>query len=127
MSDELAVDLEVDLGPADEMRPLDLMVVPLRRDAHQLPRAAIVVRDVLGHLHAYLNRCEHLPIPLDAGGGRFLSGDGQHLVCQTHGAQYRISDGLCDAGPCQGASLQRFEVFERSGRLVLIDHVADAS
>lgn len=64
---------------------------------------------------AWLNRCRHRPMPLDMNDGRFFSLDGHHLVCSTHGAHFRASDGLCVSGPCPGLSLEPVDVVERDG------------
>jgi nitrite reductase/ring-hydroxylating ferredoxin subunit len=54
---------------------------------------------------AWRNLCPHSGGPLARPGETPLSRDGTHLVCATHGALFRVTDGLCVAGPCQGASL----------------------
>ena len=82
---------------------------------------------------AYLNRCRHLPIP---GGvlsfsrrsseapyvasSDFLTPDGQALECRTHGALYRIDDGMCFEGPCEGRALLPIELLIESDALYLI-------
>jgi len=55
---------------------------------------------------AYVNWCPHWGSPLDLVPGRFLTRDGQHVLCTTHGALFRIEDGRCVKGPCLGASLR---------------------
>ncbi len=59
---------------------------------------------------AYENRCRHLPLSLDYGDGSFFTRDGQHLICQSHGALYEPMTGLCVRGPCEGASLRPLKV-----------------
>lgn len=56
-------------------------------------------------LYAYLNRCPHRGTTLDWAPDRFMSADSQHLQCATHGALFRIEDGVCLVGPCLGESL----------------------
>ena len=80
-----------------------VVVVRLSPDATGRPREAIVLCDGRRVVRAYLNLCRHLPVPLDAASRDFLR-DGQ-LQCATHGARYRLEDGLCVVGPCRGASL----------------------
>ncbi len=80
-------------------------VAPMPADARGLPREALVMRDELGGVRAYLNRCEHLPNPLDGGSREFLDSTGTLLRCGTHGALFRREDGLCIEGPCRGRSL----------------------
>ena len=60
---------------------------------------------------AYVNACPHLGTPLDWGGfdgtgSRFVSADSGNILCATHGAEFRLEDGFCLAGPCIGAGLQ---------------------
>ena len=65
----------------------------------------LVVMRQGGALVAYRNRCPHRGTPLDWAPDRFLSPDGRHFQCSTHGARFRIADGYCVAGPCQGERL----------------------
>lgn len=65
--------------------------------------------------HAYVNACPHQGTPLDWGGfdgagGRFTSAHSGNILCATHGAEFRVEDGHCLAGPCAGDSLQRAEI-----------------
>ena len=85
-----------------------VVAVRLSPDASGRPREAIILFDSLRIVRAYVNLCRHLPIPLDAASRDFVR-DGQ-LQCATHGARYRLQDGLCVAGPCRGASLFALEV-----------------
>ena len=71
-----------------------------------------------GQVHAYLNRCAHLPMELDWKPGRFFDDQGLHLVCSTHGAVYAPETGACRGGPCTGA-LAQLEVEERGGCVYL--------
>ena len=43
-----------------------------------------------GNFHAYVNRCRHMPTPLDFIRDQFVSDDGKYLMCYTHGASVRI-------------------------------------
>jgi nitrite reductase/ring-hydroxylating ferredoxin subunit len=65
-------------------------------------------------LVAYLNRCPHWSVDLDLGDERFYAEDIDRIYCKNHGALFRVSDGVCDHGPCLGQSLIRCEV-EREG------------
>ena len=38
---------------------------------------------------------------------RFLSADGSLIVCATHGAEFRITDGECLRGPCSAIAWNR--------------------
>lgn len=57
-------------------------------------------------VRVYVNSCPHLGVPLDWAPDRFLSADGGLIVCATHGALFRIEDGVCLHGPCQGDRLE---------------------
>lgn len=85
-----------------------------RRDG--VDQDGFIVRHA-GELHAYENRCRHLPLPLDYGDGRFLDSAGRHIVCATHGAAYEPATGLCVSGPCRGARLKSLPLIEKDGRL----------
>lgn len=63
----------------------------------------------------YVNSCPHIGTPLDWTPGRFLSRDGRTIVCATHGAHFRISDGVCITGPCVGDSLEAVPAEIRDG------------
>jgi nitrite reductase/ring-hydroxylating ferredoxin subunit len=68
-------------------------------------RDVILVRRE-GVVRAYVNSCPHQGTPLETFPDRFLSSDGKLLICSTHGARFRVGDGLCVSGPCLGKSLQ---------------------
>lgn len=70
-----------------------------------------------GKIIVYENLCRHLPISIDYGDNRFFTGDGQHIICQTHGAIYEPLSGLCIRGPCEGASLFPIPFEEKNGHL----------
>jgi nitrite reductase/ring-hydroxylating ferredoxin subunit len=59
------------------------------------------------NVHVYVNACPHIGTPLDWVPNRFLSADGNSIICATHGAEFRIADGLCVRGPCRGDTLER--------------------
>jgi len=91
----------------------------LGHDENGLPLVALLLRDERGAIVAYRNLCRHLPVPLDGGTGDFLSDDGGHLICGTHGAVYRVNDGYCVDGPCAGLALQRLQIREDAGNLYI--------
>jgi nitrite reductase/ring-hydroxylating ferredoxin subunit len=81
-------------------------------------REVVVVRRG-GGLVAYENTCPHAGTPLDLLPDQFLSADRRHLQCHTHGALFRIEDGLCIAGPCLGRALTPVAVRVEGGELLL--------
>ena len=80
--------------------------------------ALLVVRKA-GALYAYVNSCPHLGTPLDFLPDRFLDRDGEHLLCATHGARFRIADGYCTDGPCFGKSLRPLPIRVEAGDILL--------
>jgi nitrite reductase/ring-hydroxylating ferredoxin subunit len=116
---------------AGTRRELDggaVRTVPLGRDHDGIPREAIVLLDADGEVRAFVNRCRHLPIPLDGGSRRFLDESTGLLLCGTHGALYRIEDGYCVSGPCRGLSLLPLEVrIDASGAIWISDAIRSAA
>ena len=111
--------------PARTLDRGDVRPVTLSLDEAGRPREALVLRDEDGALRAYLNRCRHLPIPLDGGSREFCTADRRGLMCGTHGAVYRFRDGYCTEGPCAGEALLSvpFEVDAEGWILVETDVV----
>jgi nitrite reductase/ring-hydroxylating ferredoxin subunit len=72
-----------------------------------------------GALHAYANSCPHIGTPLDLVPDRFFARDGEHLLCATHGALFRVEDGVCIAGPCIGKRLRPVAIRIEAGEIVL--------
>jgi nitrite reductase/ring-hydroxylating ferredoxin subunit len=67
-----------------------------------------------GHVHAYLNRCAHVPMEMDYQPDRFFDSTGRWLMCATHGAIYRPDTGQCAGGPCRGG-LVKIDLVEHDG------------
>lgn len=74
---------------------------------------AFVVRHA-GEVHAYVNRCTHVPMEMDWQPNRFFDDTGQWLLCASHGAAYAPDTGACAGGPCRGG-LVKVPVQERDG------------
>lgn len=58
-----------------------------------------------GQIYVYENTCPHLGIQLEWQPDEFLDIDASMIQCSSHGALFRIEDGECLMGPCQGQSL----------------------
>ena len=71
-------------------------------------------------VHAYRNRCAHVHIPLNYEPDVFHVYDGDVLMCAHHGAMYRIADGYCFDGPCEGASLAPVPVAVRGDSVLVV-------
>jgi nitrite reductase/ring-hydroxylating ferredoxin subunit len=69
-------------------------------------RLDVVVVRRSGAVRAYLNSCPHQLMPLETFPDKFLNEDGTLFVCSTHGARFRVDDGYCVSGPCEGKSLR---------------------
>ena len=82
------------------------------------PLRGFVVRSSDG-VHAYVNRCAHLKLPLNYLPDQFLTHDGSALLCYVHGAMFRKHDGYCIAGPCSGLSLARVPITVVDGQVML--------
>lgn len=72
-----------------------------------------------GTVHAYLNRCAHVPVEMDWQEGQFFDRSGVYLICAMHGALYDPASGACLAGPCHGKNLTPIPVVERDGGIYL--------
>ena len=70
-----------------------------------------------GQVHAYLNRCLHVPTEMDWQAGEFFDGDKRFIVCSIHGATYEPADGRCVGGPCGRGQLTAVKVKELAGEV----------
>jgi nitrite reductase/ring-hydroxylating ferredoxin subunit len=78
----------------------------------------VVRRD--GEVRGYVDRCPHAGMPLALISDRFLTREGDLILCSTHGALFRPDDGVCLAGPCEGARLAPWPVGVRVGVVVVL-------
>lgn len=72
-----------------------------------------------GKLYAYVNRCCHIPMPLDWHDNEFFTRDKRYLLCPTHGASYEPNTGLCIDGPCPGEYLEPIPVTVKQGQIIV--------
>jgi nitrite reductase/ring-hydroxylating ferredoxin subunit len=70
-----------------------------------------------GQVHAYLNRCVHVPVEMDWQPGEFLDLGRRWILCSMHGAAYEPADGRCVGGPCAGGRLTAVVVQEQDGEV----------
>ena len=70
-------------------------------------------------VYGYVNSCPHIGTPLDMVPDRFMTHDKRHILCMTHGARFRVYDGYCFAGPCQGRSLAKLALAVEAGEVLL--------
>jgi naringenin degradation protein FdeD len=94
-------------------------------DGGEQPLEIFVVRDG-ERAFAYRNVCPHTGSPLDWQPDDFMSEDGSHIMCHTHGALFEIEDGFCIAGPCAGDQLRPVAVeIDEAGNVVLGETVTE--
>jgi len=64
---------------------------------------------------AFVDRCRHLPIPLDPGRGDLSVDGGRTLICSRHDATYDAIGGGCLGGPCEDRALLPLQLEQRDG------------
>jgi nitrite reductase/ring-hydroxylating ferredoxin subunit len=89
-------------------------------DLGRVKARGLLVARRMGRLFVYANVCRHIPLTLDLGDGEVAGLDGRHFLCHHHGARYRIEDGKCISGPCEGESLIPIEHSIEDGELVVV-------
>ena len=104
-------------------------IAPLESIKDGAARGFIVERDGRKHdlilvrrggaVFAYLNACPHLGTPLEIFPDKFLDYTSKRLLCSTHGACFRIEDGFCLSGPCEGRSLAAVPIGIADGMVLL--------
>ena len=71
-------------------------------------------------VYGYINNCPHYDkAPLGWKKDEFLTADRQHIMCGSHGALFRVTDGACELGPCLGQSLSKLDVRIKNGAVFL--------
>ncbi len=61
-------------------------------------------------VRGYEDRCPHAGMPLSMAPHRYLTAGGDLILCASHGALFRLSDGACVGGPCAGQALTPWPV-----------------
>jgi nitrite reductase/ring-hydroxylating ferredoxin subunit len=69
-------------------------------------------------VYAYRNSCPHTGATLDWVPGEFLDRQREFIQCATHGALFRLVDGLCVYGPCAGDYLAPVPVTVTNGDVI---------
>ncbi len=80
------------------------------------PVRAFVLR-IDGQVHAYVNRCAHVPTEMDWLPGQFLDSSREFILCSIHGAAYEPQTGRCIGGPCGRSRLTVLSVDEADGQV----------
>jgi nitrite reductase/ring-hydroxylating ferredoxin subunit len=105
-------DALIPVARLDQLPPGTTKKFLLTRDGREIE--AFVLRHRAGVV-AYVNRCCHIPMTMDWVENQFLSDDGAHILCATHGALYEPVDGTCVAGPPLGQRLTAVPLQIRDG------------
>jgi nitrite reductase/ring-hydroxylating ferredoxin subunit len=66
-------------------------------------------------LTGFIDRCPHAGMPLAMAPDRYLTREGDLILCSSHGALFRTGDGVCVGGPCEGQALRGWPVTVESG------------
>ena len=66
-------------------------------------------------VRGYIDHCPHAGMPLALLPNRYLTREGDLILCSSHGALFRPLDGVCVAGPCAGKSLEAWPVLGEAG------------
>jgi nitrite reductase/ring-hydroxylating ferredoxin subunit len=83
-------------------------------------RPALLVRHE-GQVYGYLNRCVHLPRPLDGEEDDIFDATGRFLQCSIHNVQYDPATGEAISEICVGKRLTALKVEEREGVIYLLE------
>lgn len=67
----------------------------------------------------YRNLCPHNWIGLEYAKDKFLSADGETIVCYGHGAHFSVVTGVCVSGVCKGDFLRRVPHRIADGELII--------
>ena len=108
------VEQRIDLCPSEALVDGGRAVAFDVRYCGQICRAFAI--GYQGRVHAYLNRCTHVPMEMDYQEGQFFDDTGRWLLCATHGAAYQPDTGACAGGPCRGG-LVKIALSEEGGRV----------
>jgi nitrite reductase/ring-hydroxylating ferredoxin subunit len=63
-----------------------------------------------GAVTGFVDRCPHTGVPLAMELDKYLTREGDFIVCSWHGALFQPEDGYCVGGPCAGQSLRPWAV-----------------
>ncbi len=66
----------------------------------------------------YIDRCPHAGMPLALAPDRYLTREGDYILCSSHGALFRVEDGRCVGGPCAGQALREWVVTVKEDTII---------
>ncbi|MDB5479806.1 MAG: 2Fe-2S ferredoxin [Caulobacteraceae bacterium] len=71
-----------------------------------------------GTVAGWVDHCPHAGMPLAIVPNRYLTREGDLILCASHGALFRPADGHCVGGPCAGKTLTPWPVRIEGDQLV---------
>jgi len=74
-----------------------------------------------GRCYAYINRCVHMPRPLDCEKDRVFDHSGKYLRCSMHGIVYTPETGTSVSALCEGEQLRTVAIYEENGEIGIAD------
>lgn len=74
-----------------------------------------------GQAYAYLNRCVHMPRPLDCEEDLIFDPSGRLLRCSMHGIVYQPETGTSVSTLCEGRRLRAVALEEEGGQIRITD------
>jgi nitrite reductase/ring-hydroxylating ferredoxin subunit len=74
-----------------------------------------------GQCYAYLNRCVHMPRPLDCEQDLVFDKSGKYLRCSMHGIVYAPQTGASVSALCEGQKLRAVGAYEQDGEVGIAD------
>jgi nitrite reductase/ring-hydroxylating ferredoxin subunit len=73
-----------------------------------------------GAVRGFVDCCPHAGMPLALMPHRYLTSEGDLILCSSHGALFRPADGVCVGGPCAGRALTPWLVAVQNGDVVTL-------
>ncbi len=104
--------MDQDICRFDELGDRQCREFELQQGEDKVPAFVLRLGD---EVVAYRNRCPHTGAPLNWNPDDFLNVERDFIQCAIHGALFRLSDGYCLHGPCNGKSLQPLLVTIQAG------------
>jgi nitrite reductase/ring-hydroxylating ferredoxin subunit len=69
--------------------------------------------------YGYINRCPHFGVPLATCDSQLIYEQNHWVKCNVHYAKFRWQDGFCEAGDCEGESLQSVPLEVKNGQILV--------
>jgi nitrite reductase/ring-hydroxylating ferredoxin subunit len=84
---------------------------------HDGLRTSLILARKGGAISAFINECPHAGYPLQRADGVILIQEGRFMVCGAHGASFKLENGACAGGPCNGDGLERVAIKIKHGEV----------